>query len=109
MSQNELTAKTHRPGYTACYNAIMGAKLPQSVKYQPFTVCFDREKLDEIRDYYGADLYRECLQDAEKAAYSKYYKLATTPCGDWHPGKDFSGLEEATAEWEALSAELYKA
>lgn len=95
--------------YAACYNAIMDAKLPQPVKYQPFTVYFDRDKLDEIRAHYGAELYKECLKDAEKAAYSKYYKAATVPCGDWHPGKDFSELEEATAEWEALTAELYKA
>lgn len=51
-------------GYAACYNAIMDAKLPQPVKYQPFTVYFDCEKLDAIRDYYGTELYKECLHEA---------------------------------------------
>lgn len=51
-------------GYVACYAAIMAAKLSEPVKYQPFTVYFNRDELDKIRDHYGAELYKECLEDA---------------------------------------------
>lgn len=54
-------------GYEACYNAIMAAKLPHPIKYQPFTVYFDSNQLEIIRDTFGVDLYRECLRDAENA------------------------------------------
>ena len=51
-------------GYWACRNEIVNAHLDTPHKYEPFTELFDTEKLDEIRDRYGADLYKECYADA---------------------------------------------
>ena len=51
-------------GYWPCRNEIINAHLSTPHKYEPFTELFDTEKLDEIRDYYGADLYKECYADA---------------------------------------------
>ena len=51
-------------GYWPCRNEIINAHLSTPHKYEPFTELFDTEKLDEIRDHYGADLYKECYADA---------------------------------------------
>lgn len=51
-------------GYWLCRNEIFSARLFISHKYEPFTELFDAEKLDEIRNHYGADLYKECYADA---------------------------------------------
>ena len=51
-------------GYWACRNEIVNAHLDTPHKYEPFTELFDTEKLDEIRDHYGVDLYKECYADA---------------------------------------------
>lgn len=50
-------------GYWACRNEITNAQLPTPHKCEPFTELFDTEKLDEIHDKYGADLYKECYAD----------------------------------------------
>lgn len=50
--------------YWLCRNEIVNAHLSTPHKYEPFTELFDVEKLDEIRDHYGADLYKECYTDA---------------------------------------------
>ncbi len=50
-------------GYWACRNEIINARLSTPHRYEPFTAFFDVEKLDEIRDKYGADLYKECYTD----------------------------------------------
>ena len=55
-------------------------------------------------DYSNYDT--QTLKEMEKTAYAAYYKAATRPCGDWHPGKTFPELEKATAEWEAITEEL---
>ena len=51
-------------GYWPCRNEIINAHLIAPHKYEPFTEFFDAEKLAEIRDKYGADLYKECYSDA---------------------------------------------
>lgn len=51
-------------GYWPCRNEIINAHLSTPHKYEPFTELFDIEKLDEIRNKYGADLYKECYTDA---------------------------------------------
>lgn len=55
-------------GYWPCYNEIIGALRDKPRWYQPFTEYFDVEKLDAIRDAYGADLYEGCHADALAAA-----------------------------------------
>lgn len=54
------------PAFDACFNAIMAARLEAPIVYAPFTVYFDRQKLDNIRDYYGVDLFRACYAAAQK-------------------------------------------
>lgn len=49
--------------YWLCRNEIVNAHLSIPHKYEPFTELFDVEKLDEIRNHYGADLYKECYAD----------------------------------------------
>lgn len=51
-------------GYWPCHNEIINAHLSTPHKYEPFTELFDVEKLDEIRNKYGVDLYKECYTDA---------------------------------------------
>lgn len=51
-------------GYWPCRNEIISAHLSTPHKYEPFTELFDTEKLGEIRDKYGVDLYKECYSDA---------------------------------------------
>lgn len=51
-------------GYWPCRNEIINAHLSTPHKYEPFTELFDIEKLDEIRNKYGVDLYKECYTDA---------------------------------------------
>ena len=48
----------------ACYKAIMSARLETPIVYEPFTQYFDTEKLENVRDKYGYDLYISCLRDA---------------------------------------------
>lgn len=55
-------------GYWPCYNEIIGALRDKPRWYQPFAEYFNIEKLDAIRDVYGADLYKECHADALAAA-----------------------------------------
>ena len=50
-------------GYWSCHNEIVNARLSTPHKYEPFTELFDVEKLDEIRNHYGAGLYKECYAD----------------------------------------------
>lgn len=50
-------------GYWPCYNEIITSALDTPRSYEPFTDYFKGEKLDEIRDHYGVDLYRECYFD----------------------------------------------
>lgn len=50
-------------GYWACRNEIASAQFSTPLTFEPFTEYFDTEKLDEIRDKYGADLYKECYAD----------------------------------------------
>ena len=54
-------------GYVACYEAIEAALLETPKVYQAFTQYFDTDKLSEIRDTFGVDLYSECMRDAQKA------------------------------------------
>ena len=51
-------------GYWACRNEIINAHLSLPHKYEPFTELFDVENLDEIRNHYGAELYKESYADA---------------------------------------------
>lgn len=60
-------------GFHECYSAIMAARLSEPLAFVPFTVFFDQHKLDEIRGYFGADLFRECLTAAEEAVGSLAY------------------------------------
>lgn len=62
-------------GYWPCRNEIINAHLSTPHKYEPFTELFDTEKLDEIRDHYGADLYKECYGDTFSVAPRKNAKL----------------------------------
>lgn len=55
-------------GYWSCYSKIIDALLDIPHWYEPFTEYFDVEKLDAIRGTYGADLYKKCHADAQKAA-----------------------------------------
>lgn len=48
----------------ACYSAIMHARLEKPIVYQAFTQYFSTEKLEKVRDTFGYELYRRCLQDA---------------------------------------------
>ena len=48
-------------GQEPCCIAIEKAVLADPIVYQSFTAYFDREKLDNVRDKYGVDLYKECL------------------------------------------------
>lgn len=50
-------------GYWACRNEIVSAQLPTPHEYGAFTEFFDVQKLDEIRDKYGVDLYTACYAD----------------------------------------------
>lgn len=50
-------------GYWPCRHEIIHAHLSQPHKYEPFTELFDTDRLDAIRDHYGATLYRECYAD----------------------------------------------
>lgn len=50
--------------YDACYKEIMQAKLDAPKIYECMTVYFDTEKLENVRDKYGYDLYISCLRDA---------------------------------------------
>ena len=52
-------------GYVNCYNTIEKAILKNSIVCQPFTVYFDNKQLEDIRDYFGYDLYIECLLDVK--------------------------------------------
>ena len=58
---------TKTAGYIACYKAIEAALLEAPEVYQAFTQYFDTDKLSEIRDTFGFDLYSECMHDAQKA------------------------------------------
>ena len=53
-------------GYVSCYKEIEGAILENPIVYQSFTVYFDGKQLDDIRDKYGVDLFKECCADVKK-------------------------------------------
>lgn len=55
-------------GYWPCYNAVVDALLENPHWYQPFAEYFDIDKLDQVRDTYGVDLYRECRNAVQAAA-----------------------------------------
>ena len=59
-----MNGKTN--GYVNCYKEIEGAILKNPIVYQPFTVYFDGKQLDDIRDKYGVDLFKECYADVKK-------------------------------------------
>ena len=52
------------------------------------------------------DLPMDVLQKMSDDAFSKYYELATKPCGNWEPGMDFSELETATLRLNEINDEL---
>ena len=62
-------------GYFACKNEIMAARLSTPHKYEAFTEFFDVDRLDAIRDEYGADLYRECYADALEAVKTENIEI----------------------------------
>lgn len=66
FEQEDLTMNGKSSGYVNCYKAIEGAILENPIVYQPFTVYFDRKQLDDIKDKYGADLFKECYTDVKK-------------------------------------------
>lgn len=53
-------------GYEACREAVEKCRLKTPVVFAPFTIYFDGEMLDRVRDYFGCDLYREVMDDIEK-------------------------------------------
>lgn len=58
------TTKIKPAGYWPCRNEIINAHLERPRKYEPFTELFDVGKLCDVRDKYGADLYKVCYEDA---------------------------------------------
>ena len=56
------------PGCVPCCLAIEKAVLDEPVVFGSFTVYFDREILENVRDKFGVDLYKEC----RKAVCEKY-------------------------------------
>jgi len=50
----------------ACYKAIMSTRLETPIVYEPFTQYFDADKLENVRDTFGYDLYIKCLKDATR-------------------------------------------
>ena len=56
-------------GYVNCYKEIEGAILENPVVYQPFTVYFNGKQLNDIRDKFGVDLFKECYADVKKEAW----------------------------------------
>ena len=46
------------------------------------------------------------LLELSNQAFSEYYRLATVPCGNWHPGMKFTALEKATEKLNAINDEL---
>ena len=47
----------------------------------------------------------ELIQLHDKA-FSKYYRLATRPCGNWHKGMKFTELEKATNRLNEITEEV---
>ena len=46
------------------------------------------------------------LRKMSDEAFSDYYRWATRPCGDWHPGMKFPELENATNRLNEINEEL---
>lgn len=46
------------------------------------------------------------LLELSNLAFSEYYRLATVPRGDWHPGMKFPALDKATKKLNAINAEI---
>lgn len=53
-------------GYWDCCNDILDCRLPEPWRYQAFTSYFETVGLDDVRDYYGRDLYNLCFWDVQK-------------------------------------------
>lgn len=51
---------------------------------------------------------KEELLKKHDEAFTRYYKEAIKPCGNWHKNMIFRELEEAKKELEAISIELEK-
>lgn len=48
----------------------------------------------------------EQLEKLSEQAFSEYYAAATRPCGDWHEGRTFPELEEATRKLNEINDEI---
>ena len=50
-------------GYEMCREAIERARLEVPIECEPFTIAFNPYLLNEVRDFFGYDLYREVMTD----------------------------------------------
>ncbi len=58
------------------------------------------------RPFDFSEVPTEKLEEMSREAWSNYYKLATKPCGDWHPGMQFPELDKATRYLNAVNDEM---
>lgn len=50
-------------GYEACREAVEKARLEEPIECEPFTIIFNPYLLEEVRERFGYELYREVMTD----------------------------------------------